>query len=78
MGDGDVGLVPVALATRVQGPALVLCGDEGLGRKVDVNRKLAGALPNARLRVLEATGTSSIPRSSLRSLPSSSPWRQAR
>jgi pimeloyl-ACP methyl ester carboxylesterase len=56
MGDRDGGLVPVTLAARVHAPALVLCGHEGPGWMIDVNRQLANALPNARLRVLEGEG----------------------
>jgi pimeloyl-ACP methyl ester carboxylesterase len=56
MGDFDGGLVPVALAAAVHAPTLVLCGDEGPKWMTDVNRQLADALPNARLRVLEGEG----------------------
>jgi pimeloyl-ACP methyl ester carboxylesterase len=56
MGDRDGGLVPIALAARVHAPALVLCGNDGPGWMIDVNRQLADVLPNARQRVLEGEG----------------------
>jgi len=57
MGDVDRGgAVPEDIATRAARPGLVLVGGESPWFMVDVARRLAGLLPDARHRVLDGQG----------------------
>lgn len=53
MGDRTGGTVPTDLLAQVTAPALVLCGGASPGWMIDVGRRIAGALPGGRYRVLE-------------------------
>jgi pimeloyl-ACP methyl ester carboxylesterase len=56
---GDIsrgGSVPSDLAARATPPTLVLVGGADYGFMFDVARRLADAMPNARLRQLEGEG----------------------
>jgi pimeloyl-ACP methyl ester carboxylesterase len=56
---GDIsrgGSIPTDLATRATPSALVLVGGADYGFMIDVARRLADAMPNARLRQLEGEG----------------------
>ena len=54
MGDvGRGGTIPVEQASRVTVPALVLTGGADYPWMIAVGRRLAGAMPNGRRRVLE-------------------------
>lgn len=53
MGDGAGGTVPTDLAGRVAAETLVVCGGASPAWMIDVGRRVADALPNGRLGILE-------------------------
>jgi pimeloyl-ACP methyl ester carboxylesterase len=62
MGDAAAGgTIPVDAAARATPPALVLCGGASPEWMIDVGRRVAEALPDGRLDVLEGQGHNVAP-----------------